>query len=178
MITRIYACIDYIILISCLIALNSVAQTKPFITMGTTIGKSSPAGSTIDIAINKALDPVTVFSIGLHPSTYTATSNNTESQTFNLSMSGEYEINGLLVDGLTSGVGASGTVTTGQKNDNHYHDSYGWRLFASNTISIGNGCTSKNTIGVSSGRKKPKSATKIDTLSIGQATLGVACRVS
>jgi hypothetical protein len=170
--------IDSILLVLCIIALSATAQTKPFITMGATIGKSTPAGSSLDVAINKALDPASVFIIGFHPSTYTASSSNTESQTFNLSISTEYSVSDLLVDGLSTGFGTSGTVTNGQKNNNHYQDSYGWRLFASNSISIGNGCTIGNTVGVSKGQKKPKGASKIDTLSIGQATLGVACRVS
>ena len=70
--------------------------------MGATIGKSTPAGSSLDVAINRALDPASVFIIGFHPSTYTVSSSNTKSQTFNLSISTEYSVSDLLVDGLST----------------------------------------------------------------------------
>tara|TARA_A200000113_G_scaffold15018_2_gene13515 strand:- start:149 stop:625 length:477 start_codon:yes stop_codon:yes gene_type:complete len=151
------------------------ANKKVFFTLGSTVNVNSPDGSSIDMAFNRILNNRNSYSIGLHPSAYSESHNATKNVSFNISLSGEYQTQNLLIRDVNTGFGIVATAITGDKDSKTLNNSYAGKLYISSTVPIGTDCFGTNTLGISTSRKQPKDSARIDTNKFGAPTLGVSC---
>jgi hypothetical protein len=151
------------------------ASKKVFFTLGSTVDVNSPDGSSIDMAFNRILNNRNSYSIGLHPSAYSESHNATKNVSFNISLTGEYKTQSLLIRGVNTGFGMVATAITGNKDSKTLNNSYAGKLYISSTVPIGTECFGTNTLGISTSRKQPKDSARIDTNKFGTSTLGVSC---
>lgn len=161
-----------------IIVMTAQAEKKTYFTLGSTINVNSPDVSTVDIAYNQKLNSRNSYSVGLHPSTYSESFATTKNITFNIGLSGEYKTNNLILSGVNTGFGLVATALTGDKDSKTISNSYAGKLYMSSTVSIGMNCYAKNTLGISTSRKKPDGGTRIDTNKYGAPTLGVSCIIN
>ena len=151
------------------------ANKKVFFTLGSTVNVNSPDGSSIDMAFNRILNNRNSYSIGLHPSAYSESHNATKNVSFNISLSGEYQTQNLLIRDVNTGFGIVATAITGDKDSKTLNNSYAGKLYISSSVPIGTDCFGTNTLGISTSRKQPKDSARIDTNKFGAPTLGVSC---
>ncbi|MAV28258.1 MAG: hypothetical protein CMF43_00420, partial [Legionellales bacterium] len=127
------------------------------------------------MAFNRILNNRNSYSIGLHPSAYSESHNATKNVSFNISLSGEYQTQNLLIRDVNTGFGIVATAITGDKDSKTLNNSYAGKLYISSTVPIGTDCFGTNTLGISTSRKQPKDSARIDTNKFGAPTLGVSC---